>query len=289
MTDRSPAPVNRSLLCYYGGKWRLAPWIIANLPPHRVYIEPFGGGAGVLLRKPRSEIEIYNDLDQEIVNVFRQVRCRGPELRALLDATPYARAEYEESFVCADNPLEQARRTIVRSLMGFGSNSINRAIQSGFKVDSSPRSSRSERTWANYGLAMPALIERLRGVVIENSDALEVMRRHDREDALHYVDPPYVLVTRSSKTNGEHGYRFEYTETDHERLAEMLHTLRGAVVVSGYRCPLYERLYGGWRQIQTRARADGARARTEVLWLSPGVQPSTSPRSCAAEFTGASA
>jgi DNA adenine methylase len=66
---------------YHGGKWMLAPWVIENMPPHRVYIEPFGGAASVLIRKKRSYAEIYNDLDGEVVNLFRVCRDRGDELK----------------------------------------------------------------------------------------------------------------------------------------------------------------------------------------------------------------
>ena len=64
----------RPLLRYFGGKWRLAPWIISHFPPHKTYVEPFGGSASVLLRKPRSNGEIYNDLDNEVFNLFSVLR-----------------------------------------------------------------------------------------------------------------------------------------------------------------------------------------------------------------------
>lgn len=111
----------------------LAPWIISHFPEHRVYVEPFGGGASVLLRKPRSYAEIYNDLDSEIVNLFRMVRDRGAELAKLLTLTPYAREEYG-TLHDDDDPMEKARRTVIRSFMGFSSTSIHR--NTGFRSDS---------------------------------------------------------------------------------------------------------------------------------------------------------
>jgi len=70
-THDNHAIPTRSLLRYFGGKWAIAPWVLSHLPPHRIYVEPFGGAASILLRKPRSRIEVYNDLDEEIVGIFR--------------------------------------------------------------------------------------------------------------------------------------------------------------------------------------------------------------------------
>jgi len=111
----------RPLVRYHGGKWKLAPWILSHFPQHRCYVEPFGGGASVLLRKPRSYAEVYNDLSGEIVNLFRVACDRGDELVRACELTPFARDEFIETWKPSPDPLEQARRTIARSFMGFGS------------------------------------------------------------------------------------------------------------------------------------------------------------------------
>ena len=109
--------VPRSALRYFGGKWALAPWIIGHMPEHRVYVEPFGGAASVLLRKPRSKIEIYNDLDDEIVGLFRilQNPTQCQTLVRVLKRTPYARREFELAFRSTDDPLERARQRLERA------------------------------------------------------------------------------------------------------------------------------------------------------------------------------
>lgn len=260
----SPAQVERPLLCYHGGKFLLAPWIISHFPPHRIYVEPFGGAASVLLRKPRAYAEVYNDLDSELVQLFQIVRDRGHDLRQALHFTPFSRAEFDLSYEPSTDPLEQARRTVVRSLMGFGSNAHNRARKTGFRANSSRSSTTPALDFRNYPEALAAIIERLRGVVLENRDALMIIAQQDSAETLHYIDPPYPLSTRA---DAHRDYSHEMTDADHKRLASFLKTVEGMVVLSSYPGPLYDRLFRKWRRVERAALADGARERTECLWL----------------------
>jgi DNA adenine methylase len=249
----------------------LAPWIISHFPEHRTYVEPFGGAASVLLQKPRTYSEVYNDLDGEIVNLFRVVRDDGAELIEKLKMTPFAREEYRLSFMPCEDPMEQARRTVIRSFMGFGSNSLCRNIKSGFRANSSRSGTTPAHDWAHYPEVLREIIERLRGVVIERKEAEAIILQHDAPETLHYCDPPYVHASRSGLMHGWHGYTHEMTDAQHEQLAAVLHGLRGMVIVSGYRCALYDRLYSTWRMHERIAHADGARRRVEVLWISPNT------------------
>lgn len=264
----------RTLIRYYGGKWRLARWIIAHFPDHRVYVEPYGGGASVLLRKPRSYAEVYNELDGEIVNLFRVLRDEASAARFIesLRLTPFARAEFEHAYEPTEDAVERARRLIVRCFMGFGSNAHNRNRKTGFRSNSNRSGTTPAHDWMNYPAALPAFVERVRGIVIENRDALDCMRQHDGAGTLHYVDPPYVHSTRSAKNKYDldyGGYFREMSDTDHEALLAFLRTLEGYVVLSGYPHPLYVRALPDWRVIETQAFADGARPRTEAIWLNP--------------------
>ncbi len=252
----------RPAVRYHGGKWKLAPWIIGRFPPHRVYVEPYGGGASVLLRKPRAYAEIYNDLDGEIVNLFKVLRDQGEELIRQVSLTPFARDEFELSYMETDDHLERARRTVIRSFQGFGSAAAS-GKKTGFRFNSNRSGTTPAHDWANYPKALGALIERLSGVVIENTLAVDVLRAVDSLDALHYVDPPYVGSTR----DGGSDYRYEMTDEDHRALADCLKSLKGMVILSGYDCDLYRELYGGWHKVERQAFADGARARVECLWL----------------------
>lgn len=259
--------LKRPLLRYHGGKWKLAPWILRHIPSHRVYVEPFGGGGSVLLQKPRSYAEIYNDLDGEMVNLFKMARDRGEQLAQALELTPFSRVEFVGSYEPDGEPMEQARRTLVRSFMGFGSAGAS-GQSTGFRSNSNRSGTTPAHDWMNYPAHLRATLQRLRGVVVENQDAFEVMQRHDGDDTVHYVDPPYVHETRSLRTRAP-SYRHEMSDTQHVELLNALHTLRGRVVLSGYRCPLYDDSLTGWQRIDAATHADGAKERIESLWLSP--------------------
>lgn len=255
----------RPIVRYHGGKWKLAEWIISHFPPHRVYVEPFGGGGSVLMRKPRSYAEVYNDLDGEMVNVFRVIRDNRRKLMRELMATPFARDEYRAAFEVCDDPLEMARRTIIRSFMGFGSNAINRAVKSGFRSNSNRSGTTPAHDWVNYPKSLRAAERRLRAVVIENKDAVELMRQHDGPQTLFYLDPPYVHSSRALDVM--HGYAHEMTDEQHEQLAAAFGEIEGMIVLSGYHSPLYDRLYAAWERVEVDALADGAAPRVEVLWF----------------------
>jgi DNA adenine methylase len=257
--------VKRPLVRYHGSKWAIAPWIISYIPKHRVYVEPYGGGAAILLRKSRVYEEIYNDLDGDIVNLFRIARDNGEELKRLIELTPFSREEYLKAYKPTDDPIEQARRTVIRAFMGrystgaTGKISDTGSITTGFKA----KSDGAVKAWASYPGALQEIIRRLKGVVIENKDALEVIDQHDSIQTLFYVDPPYLLSTRDEGTD----YRHEMTAEDHVKLAEKLNQVKGAVLVSGYHSSLYDELYKGWERREKNTYADGALPRVEVLWM----------------------
>lgn len=253
----------RPLLRWHGGKWNLAPWIIGHFPPHRIYVEPFGGAASVLLRKPRSYAEVYNDLDDEVVHLFRVLRSeRAADLVDALKLTPFARVEFGEAYQATDDPIERARRLVIRSFMGFGSNGHNRLT--GFRANSNRLGTTPARDWINYPDALVLIVERLAGVVIEHRDAKAVMAGHDGAQTLHYVDPPYLMDTRSDAAAD---YAHELSDSDHDELLAFLQTLKGTVVLSGYPSARYDDALAGWQRIERAALADNAKPRTEVLWI----------------------
>lgn len=276
--------LTRPVLRWHGGKWRLAPWIIQHFPAHRVYVEPFGGAASVLLRKPPCYAEVYNDLDGDVVNLFRVLRDidTAAELERRLRLTPFARDEHQDAYPVADCPIERARQLVVLSFMGFGSNGHNRRRKTGFRSNSNRSGTTPAADWRNYPDCIPALVNRLQGVVIENRDALAVMATHDGPETLHYVDPPYLPETRSvaNKYDLKYAggmYAHEMNPGCHEALLAFIAGLKGMVILSGYPAPLYDAALSGWRRINRAAHADGARDRVEVLWINPAAAAHLQP------------
>ncbi len=263
--------VKRPALRYHGGKFRLARWLLQFFPAHGCYVEPFGGAAGVLLQKPRAYAEVYNDLDGDIVNFFRVLR--DPAMRAdLIEAcrlTPYAREEFDTAYDATDDALERARRTCVRAAMGFGSAGATKAT-TGFRTDTRRKYGTAQHNWAAYPDALGAIGERFAGVLIENRDAVDVIKAHDSADTLFFVDPPYVHETRHMRNKG--GYRHEMDDDAHRALLATLHDVDGMAILCGYPTDLYESQLAGWERHSTEARISGGRGtalRTEVVWINP--------------------
>lgn len=257
----------RVLFRYLGGKARQARRIAALLPPHDVYTEGFGGAASVLFAKERSSVEVYNDLWGRAANLMRVVRDHRDQLADAVCLTLYSRSDYEASAELSDDPVEDARRFLVRAWQGYGVNATSHP--SGFRAYFGP-DKRVADEWARLPAVIRLAAERLRGVVIEETDGLDVIESADRSArrdggiACHYIDPTYLHATRGTKR-----YAVEMDDADHVRLLERLPALSGYVVLSGYRSALYDDALTGWRRIEHDAYAQDATERTECLWLSP--------------------
>ena len=259
----------RPALRYYGGKWKLAPWIISFFPEHQNYVEPCGGAASVLLQKPRSPLETYNDLDGNVVNFFRVLRDRPDELIRLIRLTPWARAEYELTWIPSEDSLENARRFFICVWMSIS----NMAFEShtGFRTSSYFGQCYNLPVHNFRGLIDSGILNeiavRLCDVQIENRDYQYILERYDRFDALIYFDPPYVLTERVAIKC----YAYEWTDAQHTAAARLLHAAQGFVIVSGYACPLYTELYEarGWERHDKEAQTNSGGKRIESVWLSP--------------------
>src|SRR5690606_3348196 len=141
--------------------------------PHRVYVEPYAGAASVLMRKPRSYAEVINDLDSEIVNLFRVLRdpIQARELERMLRLSPFARSKGQLSYRPVGDPVEQARRTAARACMGLGTRHTGQ-WRTGVRRNTKRSGTIPAHGWANYPAQVLAFVERLAGVVVENRPAI---------------------------------------------------------------------------------------------------------------------
>lgn len=257
--------MTRPILRYHGGKFRIADWVLQFFPPHKVYVEPYGGAASVLLSKAPAPTEVYNDMDSRVVTLFRVLRneTKAAELSRRLALTPFSREEYEGW--CYDEPaddIDAAHQIVARGFMGQSSKGIWQRSGLDTRVNPDGYCSRINALRATPE-AVLAAAKRLATVLIEHDDAIAVMRRHDRADALIYCDPPYL----TPEGRGTRIYTHDFSIDDHRTLAETLHGLQAMVVLSGYPTDLYDELFKDWKRYERPHMADGGRERTEVLWL----------------------
>lgn len=259
--------VARPAFRYYGGKFRLADWIISHLPNHACYVEPFAGAASIFLQKPLAKFNVINDLNGEIVNFFCVLRERPALLIGAIETTPYSRIEHAASRNGTINSLERARRFYVRMCQSFGSGTRR---QPGWRFHYKNSSPRADATlgWRNTGYLW-SIADKLRYAHIECDTALETIRRFDAPETLFYLDPPYPHETRSQ--DAREGYSHEMTNQDHRQLADALQNIEGMAVVSGYNCPLYEEIFDGWERKDKQTIDLMANERVESLWLSPSA------------------
>jgi DNA adenine methylase len=261
---------------WYGGKFSHLEWLLPLLPTCHHYCEPFAGSAAVLLNRPPSPVETYNDLDGEVCNFFRVLRDNQRRLVAAIALTPFSRQEFAAACQLdpALPPLERARRFYVRA----------RQVRTGLAQTASvgrwancKQTSRRGMSgvvsrWLGGVEMLPEIAERLLRVQIENRPAIDVIQLYDSKGTLFYCDPPYVHLTRGDAR----AYGHEMSDDQHRQLAEVLNRVKGMVAISNYDCELMNRLYPArrWRKIRQAQRTihSTKTARSEVLWVNFGVR-----------------
>ena len=249
-----------ALLNYPGAKWGMAKEIVALMPPHRSYLEPFFGSGAVLFNKPPSAIETVNDIDGDITNFFQVLREQPERLAAWISMTPYSRDVFNDAHENRGSTrFEQAYKFAIRSKMGHGFKTYQKT---GFKIDVYARErSYCVDCWNRLPQDLLQAAQRMKGVQIEHQPALQVIRKFNHDNVLIYADPPYLLNTRGGKQ-----YRHEMTEQDHVELLAALLQHKGPVIISGYPSELYDRELRNWSRITRKSYNQNSDPRTEVLW-----------------------
>jgi DNA adenine methylase len=275
---------------YFGSKLRLAAKLADRLPPHNCWLELFCGSAAMTLAKKPAEIEIINDINEEIVNFFKQLRNNGDKLLIQIELTPYARVELDlaRAAVGRISNLERARRFFVAAMMAVNGSFGTR--KGGFSVSNSYSRSGTEarvNRWRNMPGYLFTVIERLSNVRIEKKDAITLFHEFSNRPAtLVYVDPPY-LATRVQ------GYEHDAnSESFHSRLLSVALSAKCMVFISGYASPLYDRLLTeerGWTKKEFRAITKGNNGkcfrRSEVVWFNRAYLEATRAGQVPVELT----
>lgn len=238
---------------WYGGKYSHLSWLLPQLPETNQYIEPFGGSAAVLVNREPAPVETFNDLDSDVTNFFKILRDRKEDLVDSLRYSPFSREEFEFAIEKQSDDsisdLERARLFLVRAGQ----------VRSGLAQEATPgrwayctKTSRRGRAnavsrWQNRVEQLEDVADRLARVQIENRPAIEVIEKHDDEDALFYCDPPYPHEARADHSTAAYG--FEMANDEHRELATVLKSVEGKVAISSYQCELMEEEYSSWTRI----------------------------------------
>lgn len=232
-----------SLVRWAGGKGKQLGELLPLVPQTRIYVEPFGGGCSVLLNRERSEVEVYNDLDGALVNLFEVVRGASTfeEFARLVDLTPYSR-EVFESCLSFEGITDPVRRAVAFYTVINQSISGKRLARKGDWARG--RNDNLAARWFQRQEKLLSIHSRVKHVQIECRDALDILQEWDTADTTFYCDPPYILDTRSKKRY----YAVEPGDEYHNELVDVLLRVQGNVVLSGYDHPIYFRLIteGGW-------------------------------------------
>jgi DNA adenine methylase len=265
--------------------------LLPLIPPHKIWVEVFGGGASLLFAKKPSSVEVYNDLNSGLVSFFRVLR--DPEKFArfyhLVAFTPYSREEFNfcrATWDKCEDEVERAYRWFVVARMSF-SGTFARSWSFGVTVSNRGMAGAVSK-WLSTLEMLPAIHERLMRVQVESRDFRTLIPTYDTPETCFYCDPPYVPDTRHELD----AYLCEMTIDDHRELVELLLGVRGKVVLSGYVHEVYAPLEEvGWKRMDfetachaaARTRLTGIRGegaamkmapRVESVWLNPQVEKS---------------
>jgi DNA adenine methylase len=257
---------------YFGSKNKIALQLCADLPPHNCWVEAFCGSAALTLRKHPAPIEVINDIDNEIVNLFEQLRNNHKDLCDAIQLTPYAEQELISARIQLEglSNLERARRFLVQSMMAI--NGLFGEAKGGFSYsDSYSRNGHDARVnrWNNLPDRLKLVVDRLKKVRVENKDALKLIRKYlNRPATLIYLDPPYFGDRTSGYSKDANDEKF------HSKLLKLSNLAKCMVFISGYENDLYNSvltLEDGWEKktIETITKDSKGKAhgRTEVVWM----------------------
>jgi len=256
---------------WYGGKFSHLDWILPLLPKCHHYCEPFAGSGAVLINRPPSPVETYNDTDGEVVNFFRVLRDESEQLIRAIALTPFSREEYYEAIYGNTEDIsniERARRFYIRARQTRTGLAQTASLGRWANCKNTSRAGMSGvvSRWLGGVDALDDIAQRLLRVKIENRPAINIINLYDSATTLFYCDPPYLHETRGD----DKAYGYEMSELQHKDLAIILNNCQAKVALSGYDCNAMDDLYSSDKWFKTVGKERTIHStkgkRTEVLW-----------------------
>ncbi len=237
MATEREAKMISSPIKWVGGKSRFRTHIVSLLPAHSCYVELFAGGAWVLFAKQRSDVEILNDIDQELINFYRVLREKPNELMERFEWELAARAEFERLANTDPHSLtdiQRAHRFYYLIMAGWGGEFNYPRFQT--SVSDGGHGNRLIGALKHLKEKLTPVHKRLQTVIIECLEWEACFDRYDRNNVVMYIDPPYP----NNKVNYHHNMR---SWAEHEKLANRLHGAKCAWILSSYDKPEIRYLY----------------------------------------------
>ncbi len=243
----------------------MADKLIPLFPDHKTYVEIFGGSGAILINKKPSEIEVYNDIDGELYNFFKVIADEKlfKKFQEKISLLPYSRECYYEYRDMRTDKLDNAERA-VRFYYLIKSTRHSTCKYTGWKF--SVEANMPKRIKSIDKLSL--IHKRLSDVYIDNLDFRKLIANWDRPDTFFYLDPPYVASSRKSG-----GYMFEMTDKDHNDLIDILLSIKGKWLLSGYDNDIYNKRLSGFYMRNFNCLANSLKrvknnnpGRTETVW-----------------------
>lgn len=248
-----------------GGKWKHSNRLLELIPDHKLYVEPYFGSGAIFFKKKGCNLSVLNDIDGDVVNLFKVIRDKPLDLAYAIDMTPYSREEYNDCYKEDGNinSIEKARRFLVRSNMAFG---VTSSYKPGWRIsgvkDSVRREARTNKEWNRLPNSIVNISAMLKNAEIECRDAIEVIEKYNNDNVFMYIDPPYVLSTRYRDY-----YKHELSDEDHIKLLEVINKSKAKIMLSGYDNEIYSRYLNEWTKLSFKVAGEKGIIKVETLWM----------------------
>lgn len=268
----------RTPITYYGGKQKLASFILGMIPAHRIYVEPYFGGGAVFFAKGKSYLEVINDINDKLITFYEV--CQSEELFPLLMTKVYETLHSESSYQkaysfwkdpdkCNGNKVDLAWAVWLVTNMSFSG-----SPSGGWKWDNGTAGSHSGIVMDHYRQEFSGWIhDRLKNVQISCRDALTVIEQRDREETFFFLDPPYPGCEQKHYK----GFTFEHFE----QLLEKLTTVKGKFLLCNFHSDMLQQYVDkfGWNMsvkdlpMQVANFKGNSRRKQEVIVCNYKMEP----------------